>query len=304
MKNNKTKKNDEIELTPDREESHTINWFPGHMARAMRDIKAKLSIADLVLEVRDARVPLQSGNNAMDEVLGQKGKLIVFNKANLAPKNITNEWQKYFESKNINTIFVDCFDKGDIKKVLHAAKTIVINRKKEFNPEINHENVKVRMMVLGLPNTGKSTLINQMAGRHAARVADKPGHTQAQQLIKVDNNIELLDTPGVMMPSIETHEHGLWLSLIHAIPEDIVRAEDQACYLIEYFQKFKTQEFLEKYKITTLDQDMDSIIAEIAKARGCIKQKAQIDFPRVFNHIIADFRKGDLGKHCFGIIPN
>lgn len=304
MKKTKDNNLDEIELTPDRDQAHKINWFPGHMARAMRDIKKKLSIADLVLEVRDARVPLQSGNNAMEEVLGQKGKLVIFNKADLIPRELVSDWQKYFESQNINAIFTNSFDKNDIKKILHSAKTIVINRKKEFNPELNHENVKVRMMVLGLPNTGKSTLINQMAGRTAARVADKPGLTQAQQLIKVDGNIELLDTPGVMTPAIETHEHGLWLSLIHAIPEDIVCAEDQACYLIEYFQKSKTQEFIDRYKLSTLDQDIDGIIAEIAKARGCIKQKAQIDLPRVFNLIIADFRKGDLGKHCFGIIPN
>jgi ribosome biogenesis GTPase A len=158
-------------------------------------------------------------------------------------------------------------------------------------------------MIIGLPNTGKSTIINQLANRAAARTADRPGHTQVQQWIVIDKDLELLDTPGVMPTSLESDEHGLWLSAIHAIPDDLVGEEMPAKFLVDYFKERKSKELKERYKLTSLDFTTEEIMEKIAVLRGCVKQKGLPDLERVYKLILLDFRKGELGKCCFGTPP-
>ena len=180
-----------------------FNWYPGHMAKALREIKQKLKMVDIVLEIRDARVPLASGNRALDEGIGQKKKLIILNKVNLADPEIVSIWAQWFTEQEIPHVFVDCFDKSALKKVISMARKIVENNRKECNPDYVETKTKLKMMIVGLPNTGKSTIINQLANKGATKVADKPGLTQIQQWISIENDIELLDTPGIMPPQME-----------------------------------------------------------------------------------------------------
>ena len=236
-----------------------FNWYPGHMARALREIKQKLKMVDIVLEIRDARVPMVSGNRNLNESLGQKRKLILLNKVNLADQELVAQWSKWFDEQGEPYLFVDCFDKPALKKVISMARKIVEQNRKECNPDYVETKTKLRMMIVGLPNTGKSTIINQLANRNATKVADKPGQTQIQQWINIENDIELMDTPGVMPPQIEKEEHGLWLSSIHAIPDDIAGEETTANFVLGHLLKIKSQAFLERYKLESFNLNNDEV---------------------------------------------
>lgn len=280
-----------------------FNWYPGHMAKALREIKEKLKTVDIVLEIRDARAPLVSGNKNLDATLGNKSRLILINKVNLADPELIKVWEAWFAEQKMPYVFVNCFDKAALKRVIAQARKVVEDKRLECNPELTEKKVKLRLMVLGLPNTGKSTIINQLANRSATKVADKPGQTQMQQWITIDKDLELLDTPGVMPPNIEREEHGLWLSAIHAIPDGVVGEEMPAQFVIKHFMKLETPEFKERYKIENFQMTLDETIAHIAKVRGCLKQKGLPDYDRVYKVVLMDFRKGDLGKCCFGLPP-
>jgi ribosome biogenesis GTPase A len=280
-----------------------FNWYPGHMAKALREIKQKLKMVDIVLEIRDARVPLASGNDHLVEDLGQKRRLIVLNKANLADPEGLKIWTKWFEEKGEPFIFVNCFDRPSMKKVVSLARKIVEANRKECNPDYVENRSKLKMMIVGLPNTGKSTIINQLAHKNAAKVADRPGQTQIQQWITVDQDIELLDTPGVMPPHIRKNEHKLWLSVIHAIPDDIAGEDDTAIYLVRHLLKTQSKEFVERYKLESFDITLEEALLKIATVRGCIRQRGLPDLDRVYKLVLAEFRQGELGKTCFGLPP-
>ncbi|MBP9682271.1 MAG: ribosome biogenesis GTPase YlqF [Bacteriovorax sp.] len=285
------------------EEKSAINWYPGHMARAIREIKERLKLVDIVLEIRDARAPLISSNPKLDEILLQKSRLIIFNKANLADPKMMALWQKWFEKMDTPFLFVDCFEKGQIKKVMAMSKSIVNERKKAANPENFKAKEKFKLMVIGLPNTGKSTIINQLANRNATKTANRPGLTQVQQWINIDQNLDLLDTPGVMPPSIANQTNALCLSAIHAIPDDILGEEQPAKFLVEYFKERNSQEFLNRYKLDSYAETSEETLGAIAQSRGCLKQKGLPDLERVYKLILIDFRSGELGKCCFGTPP-
>jgi ribosome biogenesis GTPase A len=280
-----------------------FNWYPGHMAKALREIKQKLKMVDIVLEIRDARAPLASGNRNLSESLGQKRKLIILNKANLADSEILAKWIKWFDEQGEPYLFINCFDKPSLKKVISMARKIVEANRKECNPDYVETKTKLKMMIVGLPNTGKSTIINQLANKNATKVADKPGQTVLQQWIVIENDIELLDTPGVMPPQIDKPEHALWLSAIHAIPDDIAGEDDTAVFIVKHLLARKEKDFLERYKIETADISVDEAFLKIASVRGCLKQKGLPDLNRVYKLILAEFRKGEIGKTCFGLPP-
>ncbi len=287
---------DDLEQSP-------INWFPGHMLKAIREIKEKLNLVDIVLEIRDARAPLASGNKSLDETLRQKSRLILLNKVNFADMRIISQWEVWFKKEGIPFMFINCMDKGVMKKVMTYARQIVDQKRRESNPDQKEFKQRIKLMIIGLPNTGKSTIINQLTGKNSVRTADKPGHTKVQQWIVVDNEFDLMDTPGIMPPKLAKDEHGLWLSAINAIPDGVVGEELPAKFLIDFFKKAGSKELKEKYKLESLDITVEDILLKIATLRGCVKQKGIPDLERVYKLILADFRKGDLGKCCFGVPP-
>ncbi len=305
MKNKILNKNqaDAIELTPDTPLKPGINWFPGHMARAIKEIKEKVKLVDIVLEIRDARAPLASGNKMMEENLRQKSRLILLNKVNLADPKMIYQWEEWFKKQGDPFMFLDCFDKSSMKKALSMARTIVEQKRKESNPDTYEPKAKLKLMIIGLPNTGKSTIINQFANRNATKTADRPGQTKVQQWIVIDKDLDLLDTPGVMPPTLAKEEHGLWLSALNAIPDDVVGEELPAKYIIEYLKEKKSIELKERYKLESFELSVEEILLRIAVLRGCLRQKGLPDLERVYKLILLDFRKGELGKICFGIPP-
>ena len=287
-------------LTPD---SHTkINWFPGHMNKAIKKIKERLKMVDIVLEIRDARSPMATGNASLRAVIGEKSKLILINKKNLADPKILKSWEKWFESKDEPYLFVNALDKNSLQEVIKKAKFLVNTKIKESNPDYK-EKTKIRMMIIGLPNTGKSTIINRLANRNASKVADKPGQTQQQLWVTVNDEIEILDTPGVMTPDIKTNEQGLWLSAIHAIPDRIAGSDLIASFIVEYLIKNNRNALIERYNLEKEPTDLIETFNEIAKIRGCFLKKNEFDYDRVYKLIISDLRSGKLGLISFGTPP-
>lgn len=273
-----------------------FNWFPGHMMKALRDIKSKVGMVDLVVEIRDARLPLASGNTTLDAAIGGKSRLILLNKANLADADQNLKWSSWFEQQGMDYLFINCLDRPSLKQVINKAKNIIEKKRKQCNGDDLADKAKYKFMVIGLPNTGKSTFINSVANRNAAKVANKPGQTQVQQWVKVDEEMDLLDTPGVMPAQLEKDEYKLWLSIINAIPDHVVGEEDPACSLINYLLKHKVPEFFERYKFESQDVGLEDALNHIAKVRGCLKHKGVADLDRVYKLVLMDFREGLIGK--------
>jgi len=279
-----------------------INWFPGHMSKALETIKKHIKQVNIIIEVRDARAPLTSGNKAMYDNGGDKPYLIVLNKANLADPEMTKQWQKYLSSKNESFIFINALDNDSIKEIVKRAKSILHAHRLKSNPDVTPKE-KMSLMILGLPNTGKSTIINKLANRNATKAASKPGQTKQKLWVKIDKNIEMLDTPGVMPPKIESDTHGLWLSAIHAIPDHIVTPDVSACFIINHLIKTKSSAFQEQYKFESLNIDLLNACDHIAKLRGCIMSGGMYNYDKVYNLVLNDFRKGLLGRTTFERAP-
>ncbi len=281
-----------------------FNWYPGHMAKALREIKKRLQFVDVILEIRDARVPLASGNTNFDETIGNKPKLLVFNKANLVDAATVKKWEAWFLKEGLPHIFLNCFDRPSINKAISLARTIVEDHHKACNPEQSSHVEKLQLMIIGLPNTGKSTIINVLSQKNSTKVADKPGQTLLQQWIQIpEHGIALLDTPGVMPPKINKVVHALYLSAIHAIPDDISDEQDTAVFLVKHLLSQKVEKFFERYKLDHNESDVDQALVKIATVRGCLRQKGVPDLDRVYKLILADFRKGELGQTCLELPP-
>lgn len=272
----------------------TINWYPGHMAKALRQVKDSLKKVHLILEVRDARVPITSGNDSLHKIVGQKNRIIILNKVNLISREAQEVWEKWFKDLGEPFLFLNSFDKASVKQLMTLARKIVQDKREE-----NSSNTALKIMVMGLPNTGKSTIINHVADKKATRAADKPGHTQHQQWVSIGDGVQLMDTPGIMPPRIDTDEQGYWLCAIHAIRDEILGEDAVAYFVIDYLLKHSCLDFQKRYKINELAGDANSVIEQIALARKFIKQKGLPDLNRAYKAILQDFRKGELGKVCF-----
>ncbi|MBT4792632.1 MAG: ribosome biogenesis GTPase YlqF [Halobacteriovoraceae bacterium] len=273
--------------------SANANWFPGHMLKAMNKIKENLKRVDVVLEIRDARSPLATSNISFTDTIKEKPSLIVFNKTNLAKAEVISLWEEWLNKKDENFIFINGLDKNSVTKIIQRSKDI-LNKYKKDNDNLNKKN-RLKMMIIGLPNTGKSTIINTLSNRNASKVADKPGQTQKELWVKASNDLDILDTPGVLAPTISNKNQALQLSALNAISERIMDAEDTACFLVEHLLMNNAEKVKEHFKIENLTNNLVETLNQIAKVRGCILNKNEFDYERVYQVVINDFRKG-----CFG----
>lgn len=283
-------------------EQNHINWFPGHMNKAMKEIQKKMKLVNIVIEVRDARAPLASGNKSSYAHSNEKPFLIVLNKTNLADPMIVEDWKRWFTSKDENFLFINALDKNSTKQIIEKAKDILYHHRLKSNPEAERTD-KIKLMILGLPNTGKSTLINKLANRSATKAAAKPGQTTNQIWVKINPDVELLDTPGVMPPKISDQIHGMWLSAIHAIPDHIVTPDDSACFIIRHYIKTKNPTFVEYYKFESAPTDLIEALDHIGKIRGCLQKGGEFNYDQIYNIVVNDFRKGLLGNTSFEAPP-
>ncbi|CAI6031022.1 Ribosome biogenesis GTPase A [Paenibacillus sp. JJ-100] len=279
----------------------TIQWFPGHMTRARRQIQDKLKLIDVVIELLDARLPVSSRNPMIDEILMDKPRMILLNKADLADAKVTQEWIEYFKKEGITAFPVDASTGTNVKDIPAQAKLILkekIDRQlaKGINPRA------VRGLIVGIPNVGKSTLINRLAGKSIAATGDRPGVTKGQQWIKVGKEMELLDTPGILWPKFEDQNVGYRLAVTGAIKEEILNAEDIAFFGISYLMRFYWDALEERYGLQEFSRDADdsdnviAIMEQIGRIRGCVISGGRIDLEKASRAFLRELRAGKMGR--------
>lgn len=270
-----------------------INWYPGHMKKTKEEIKNSLKLVDIVLEVIDARIPKSSRNPLISEITEKKDRIIIMNKTDLSDPVENEKWIKKFADDGIKAIKMNAKEKINTKEIYNIAKEILSEKFKK-NEEKNIENENIRMMVVGIPNSGKSTFINNIAKRKGARVGNRPGVTQQKQWIKTKENILLLDTPGVLRPKFDG-QTGLNLSFTNAIKDEILNIEELCLKFIEFMKEFYPKNLEERYKIDSNKTALE-IYEEIGIKRGAIIRKGEVDYTRCANLIFNDFRSGKLGR--------
>lgn len=270
-----------------------INWYPGHMKKTKEEIKNSLKLVDIVLEVIDARIPKSSRNPLITEITEKKDRIIIMNKTDLSDPVENEKWIKKFADDGIKAIKMNAKEKINTKEIYNIAKEILSEKFKK-NEEKNIENENIRMMVVGIPNSGKSTFINNIAKRKGARVGNRPGVTQQKQWIKTKENILLLDTPGVLWPKFDG-QTGLNLSFTNAIKDEILNIEELCLKFIEFMKEFYPKNLEERYKIDSNKTALE-IYEEIGIKRGAIIRKGEVDYTRCANLIFNDFRSGKLGR--------
>ncbi len=270
-----------------------INWYPGHMKKTKEEIINSLKLVDIVLEVIDARIPESSRNPLISEITEKKDRIIIMNKTDLSDPIENEKWIKKFADSGIKAIKMNSKEKINTRQIYNIAKEIL---KEKFikNEEKNIENENIRMMVVGVPNSGKSTFINNIAKRKGAKVGNRPGVTQQKQWIKTNEKILLLDTPGVLWPKLEG-DSGLHLSFTNAIKDEILNIEELCLKFIEFMKESYPKNLEERYKIDSNKSALE-IYEEIGIKRGAIIRKGEVDYTRCANLIFNDFRSGKLGR--------
>ena len=244
-----------------------IQWFPGHMSKARRQVQENLKFVDFVTVLVDARLPLSSQNPMLTKIVGDKPKLMILNKVDLADPVATKEWQGYFESQGIKTLAINSKEPSTVKKVTDAAKSLMadkIARQKERGIQIE----TLRTMIIGIPNAGKSTLMNRLAGKRIAVVGNKPGVTKGQQWLKTNKDLEILDTPGILWPKFEDEDVALKLALTGAIKDQLLPMDEVTIFGLEYFKSHYPKELQERYKQMNLEQEAPEIIMEMTQRLG------------------------------------
>lgn len=274
-----------------------INWYPGHMKKTKELILANLKLVDVVVELLDARIPISSRNPQIDEMVGNKPRVILLNKYDLCDKNTLREWIRYFESKNIVAIPINSVSGDGVKNLL---KQIKIETKPLVEKMISQGRVPraIRMMIVGIPNVGKSSLINILVGKKSARTGNKPGVTKGKQWIRVRDDIELFDTPGILWPKINDQSVGLNLAFTGAINDDTLVMEDVGFSLIKELISRYPEALRERYKLDGINfEEVEPIevMNEIARVRACIEKSKEIDYLKVAKLVVYEFRKGRLG---------
>ena len=271
----------------------TLNWFPGHMQKAKRLINENLPLVDLVIELLDARIPLSSQNPLLNELIGDKPRLIVLNKADLAA-NVEISL-KNFRDNNFSAVAVDSVNGSGIKNLISLAKSLAKPKTNKFSKH-GAKPRSARAMIVGIPNVGKSSLINRLAGMNHTKIENKPGVTRAKQWIKIADGLDLLDMPGILYPKFDNPDVALKLSWTYAISDEIHDLEPTVCKLLETLAEKFPNGLIERYKIDNLPADGSEILNKIALKRGCIKKGGLIDTDKALKLVLADFRAGKLGK--------
>ena len=276
-------------------QKQNVQWFPGHMAKTRRLIKESLKLVDGVVEIVDARIPRSSSNPELSQIINKKPKIVLLNKCDMADPAATELWIKYYAKNGITAIAVDCKTGKGLNKFQNAcekALSSVIKR----NKEKGMEGKALRLMVVGIPNTGKSSFINRMAGKYKAVVADKAGVTRSNQWFSAGNGIELLDTPGVLWPKFEDDTVGEHLAFTGAVKDRILDTELLAVRLIELLSKKCPEKLLSRYGELELESDSYDILCQIGKKRGMVIRGGETDTERAANMLLEEYRSCKIGN--------
>ena len=279
-----------------------IQWFPGHMAKTKRLIIEHLKAVDVAAELLDARIPLASANPMVEELLSGKPRIIILNKADLADPGITKAWESYYKRKGVAAVSMSCGNGKDKKKFLRLIKEAAGPMLEKWKRR-GLKTRSVRIMILGIPNVGKSTLINFISGTAAARTANTPGHTRGKQWVRLSQGLDLLDTPGVLWPKFEDQVAALRLAATGAIAGDVFDADTVVPELMRVLARTAPDALREKYGIEDAAADPQILLAQAGKRRGCILPGGAIDYARAQTMILNDFRSGKLGRITLDAVP-
>lgn len=279
----------------------TIQWFPGHMAKARREVTEQLKMVDVVFELVDARLPLSSRNPMIDDVIKQKPRVVILNKKDMSKQSETDKWTQYFRNQGFYPVQIDSKHGkhlGELMKAAQAATKEKFDREKSkgLRPRA------IRAMIVGIPNVGKSTLINKLAKKAIAKTGNTPGVTKKQQWIKVGKELELLDTPGILWPKFEDQAIGKKLSLTGAIKDSIVHLDEVAIYGLNFLLDHDPDKLKQFYQIELNEEDeVIDLFDQIGKRRGMLKRGNEIDYEAVTELIIRDLRNAKIGNYCFDV---
>ena len=274
----------------------TIQWFPGHMSKARRQVQENLKHVDFVTILVDARLPLSSQNPMLTKIVGDKPNLLILNKADLADSNRTKEWRSYFENQGIKTLAINSKEQSTVKLVTDAAKSLMADKIQRLR-ERGIQKETLRTMIIGIPNAGKSTLMNRLAGKKIAVVGNKPGVTKGQQWLKSNKDLEILDTPGILWPKFEDELVGLKLALTGAIKDQLLPMDEVTIFGLNYFKTYYPERLEERFKGIDLEEEAPEIIMEMTRKLGFRE-----DYDRFYNLFVKEVRDGKLGRYTLDIV--
>lgn len=277
--------------------SKQIQWFPGHMFKSLREIKERIKLMDIVLVLLDSRLPISSMNPELFQIIKHKPMILIFNKMDLSDDFILNKYVSFYQNKGFHTIKIDAQSGKNVSKIHDLAKE-VLKEKLEREKRKGMKDRPLRTMILGIPNVGKSTLINQIAKRSAAKTGNIPGVTKAQQWIKLGDRFELLDTPGVLWPKFDDPKVGYHLAITGAIKDQILPEDDVVSYAVSFLKTYYIDRLKERYQIQE-DLEPFEILQHIGKIRGCLNKGGEVDIERVNKIILTDIRNKNLGGLSF-----
>ncbi len=270
-----------------------INWYPGHMAKAKREIQEKIKYVDMIIEIRDARIPLSSENPLLKQIINNKPTLIVLSKADKAEKQETEKWKSYFKSQGKEVLALNLLSDNVSMIISNACQDIMKEKIAKLKAK-GLLNVEIKAMVLGIPNVGKSTLINSVSKRKIAKIADKPGVTRNLQWIKISKQVSLLDTPGVLWPKLEDQNSAYLLAVTGAINDEILPIDSVVRFALEFLIKEHPEKLEKRYDIK-VDEDVNKTLEAIAISRKCFLKDSEIDEKRLYALILKDIRDNQLG---------
>ena len=274
----------------------TIQWFPGHMSKSRRQVQENIKHVDFVTILVDARLPLSSQNPMLTKIVGDKPKLLILNKSDLADSNRTKEWRTYFEKQGIKTLAINSKEQSTVKLVTDAAKSLMSEKIQRLR-ERGIQKETLRTMIIGIPNAGKSTLMNRLAGKKIAVVGNKPGVTKGQQWLKSNKDLEILDTPGILWPKFEDELVGLKLALTGAIKDQLLPMDEVTIFGLNYFKTYYPERLEERFKGIDLEEEAPEIIMEMTQKLGFRE-----DYDRFYSLFVKDVRDGKLGRYTLDIV--
>ncbi|MBC2576774.1 ribosome biogenesis GTPase YlqF [Peptostreptococcus canis] len=278
-----------------RDDNLNINWYPGHMKKTKELVQSNLKLVDIVIELLDARIPFSSRNPDIDKLVGDKPRIVLLNKSDMCERDDLDAWITYYHKKGIRAIPVNAMNGDGINKVINECK----NQTKEMMEKFSEKGRRaraIRLMIVGVPNVGKSSLINKLSGRKSTQTGDRPGVTKGKQWVKIKGNMELLDTPGILWPKFDDQRVALNLAFTRAIKDEILDVETLGLRLIERLSEIAPEKLIERYKIDQINESGLDTMEAIGRKRGFIMGNKELDYTRTATTVLNEFREGKIGK--------